>query len=97
MPSSFRNDGGASFVKQVKNPRCDTDKTGRKYVSVIHRAIHIEGLKALRAGVDQENLQLGLRRAFEAVEEHLKCRAQMVSTIEEIAQQRMGMGRLACS
>lgn len=55
-------------------------------MSVIHRAIHIEGLKALRAGVDQENLQLGLRRAFEAVEEHLKCRAQMVSTIEEIAQ-----------
>ncbi|THG00957.1 hypothetical protein TEA_001360 [Camellia sinensis var. sinensis] len=54
--------------------------------TVLTRAIFIEGCKSLAAGMNEKDLQRGIRMAVNAVVTNLKSRARMISTSEEIAQ-----------
>lgn len=61
-------------------------ENGIKYLPVMREAMYIEGYKVLEAGVDVVDLKNGITRALEVIQKHLKCRARMVSTSEEIFQ-----------
>lgn len=73
------------FLQQVKNPKCEPDEYGIKYLPVMHQAMCIEGRKVLEAGVDAMDLKDEIYMAFEAIKGHLKCRARVASRSDEIA------------
>ncbi|KDO57555.1 hypothetical protein CISIN_1g040169mg, partial [Citrus sinensis] len=68
------------FMQQVKNPTCEPDEYGIKYLPVMHQAMCIEGRKVLEAGVDAMDLKDEIYMAFEAIKGHLKCRARVGRT-----------------
>ncbi|GAY48202.1 hypothetical protein CUMW_109990 [Citrus unshiu] len=68
------------FLQQVKNPKCEPDEYGIKYLPVMHQAMCIEGRKVLEAGVDAMDLKDEIYMAFEAIKGHLKCRARVGRT-----------------
>ena len=71
--------------------RCDlilTDcfMTGTTCATVLTRSIFTEGCKSVAAGMNAMDLRRGINMAVDSVVEHLKSRAKMISTSEEIAQ-----------
>ena len=60
--------------------------TGLRYLSIMRQAMFIEGRKVLGSGVDALDLKSGIYMALDAINKHLKCRARMVNTFEEIFQ-----------
>ncbi|GLT53900.1 hypothetical protein SLA2020_271360 [Shorea laevis] len=77
---------GASLVKQVANATNDTAGDGTTCATVLTRAIFTEGCKSVAAGMNAMDLRRGITMAVDAVVTHLKSRARMISTSEEIAQ-----------
>lgn len=77
---------GASLVKQVANATNDVAGDGTTCATILTRAIFAEGCKSVAAGMNAMDLRRGINMAVEAVVEHLKSKAKMISTSEEIAQ-----------
>lgn len=77
---------GASLVKQVANATNDVAGDGTTCATVLTRAIYTEGCKSVAAGMNAMDLRRGINMAVDAVVEHLKSKAKMISTSEEIAQ-----------
>uniref|UniRef100_A0A0C9RLB0 TSA: Wollemia nobilis Ref_Wollemi_Transcript_12559_2249 transcribed RNA sequence n=1 Tax=Wollemia nobilis TaxID=56998 RepID=A0A0C9RLB0_9CONI len=77
---------GASLVKQVANATNDVAGDGTTCATILTRAIFAEGCKSVAAGVNAMDLRRGINMAVEAVVTHLRSRARMISTSEEIAQ-----------
>eukprot|EP00249_Psilotum_nudum_P018268 c26721_g1_i1 orf=200-1921(+) len=77
---------GASLVKQVANATNDVAGDGTTLATILTRAIFTEGCKSVAAGTNAMDLRRGINLAVDAVVSHLKGRAKMISTSEEIAQ-----------
>eukprot|EP00250_Pteridium_aquilinum_P007666 c17338_g1_i1 orf=117-1838(+) len=77
---------GASLVKQVANATNDVAGDGTTCATVLTKAIYMEGCKSVAAGMNAMDLRRGINMAVDAVVEHLKSKAKMISTSEEIAQ-----------
>ncbi|MCO5604656.1 hypothetical protein L7F22_058826 [Adiantum nelumboides] len=77
---------GASLVKQVANATNDVAGDGTTCATILTRAIYTEGCKSVAAGMNAMDLRRGINMAVESVVEHLKSKAKMISTSEEIAQ-----------
>lgn len=77
---------GASLVKQVANATNDAAGDGTTCATILTRAIFAEGCKSVAAGMNAMDLRRGITMAINAVVTHLKSRARMISTSEEIAQ-----------
>ncbi|KAH7299153.1 hypothetical protein KP509_25G075100 [Ceratopteris richardii] len=77
---------GASLVKQVANATNDAAGDGTTCATVLTKSIFMEGSKSVAAGMNAMDLRRGINMAVESVVEHLKSRAKMISTSEEIAQ-----------
>ena len=60
--------------------------TGTTCATVLTRSIFTEGCKSVAAGMNAMDLRRGINMAVDSVVEHLKSRAKMISTSEEIAQ-----------
>lgn len=60
--------------------------TGTTCATVLAQAILTEGCKSVAAGVNVMDLRRGMNLAIDAVISHLKSRAWMISTPEEITQ-----------
>lgn len=63
--------------------------TGTTCATVLTRSIFTEGSKSVAAGMNAMDLRRGINMAVEAVVDHLKSRAKMISTSEEIAQVKL--------
>ncbi|XP_078152066.1 chaperonin CPN60-like 2, mitochondrial isoform X2 [Carex rostrata] len=77
---------GASLVKQVANATSKTAGDGTTCATVLTQAILTEGCKAVAAGVNVMDLRNGINKAVDAVISHLKSKASLISTPEEITQ-----------
>ncbi|KAF5204785.1 60 kDa chaperonin [Thalictrum thalictroides] len=77
---------GAELVKQVANATNKAAGDGTTCATVLTQAILTEGCKSVAAGVNVMDLRKGINMAVEAIISHLKSRALMISTPEEIAQ-----------
>lgn len=77
---------GASLVKQVANATNDVAGDGTTCATILTRAIFTEGCKSVAAGMNAMDLRRGISMAVDSVVTHLKSRARMISTSEEIAQ-----------
>lgn len=77
---------GASLVKQVANATNDVAGDGTTCATILTRAIFAEGCKSVAAGMNAMDLRRGINMAVDSVVTHLKSRARMISTSEEIAQ-----------
>ncbi|KAH9305491.1 hypothetical protein KI387_009895, partial [Taxus chinensis] len=77
---------GASLVKQVANATNDVAGDGTTCATILTRAIFAEGCKSVAAGMNAMDLRRGISMAVDAVVTHLRSRARMISTSEEIAQ-----------
>jgi chaperonin GroEL len=60
--------------------------TGTTAATVLTRAIFSEGCKSVAAGMNAMDLRRGINLAVDSVVNHLKSRARMISSSEEIAQ-----------
>jgi chaperonin GroEL len=58
---------------------------GTTCATILTRAIFIEGCKSVAAGMNAMDLRRGITMAIDAIVTHLKSRARMISTSEEIA------------
>lgn len=77
---------GASLVKQVASATNDVAGDGTTTATVLTRAILVEGLRSVAAGLNPMDLRRGINMAVDHVVAELKRRAKMISTQEEIAQ-----------
>jgi len=77
---------GASLVKQVASATNDVAGDGTTTATVLTRAILVEGLRSVAAGLNPMDLRRGINMAVDHVVGDLKRRAKMISTQEEIAQ-----------
>lgn len=77
---------GASLVKQVASATNDVAGDGTTTATVLARAILVEGCKSVAAGMNAMDLRRGINMAVDTVIQHLKSRAKMISTTEEVAQ-----------
>lgn len=77
---------GASLVKQVASATNDVAGDGTTTATVLTRAILVEGLRSVAAGLNPMDLRRGINIAVDHVVNELKRRAKMISTQEEIAQ-----------
>ena len=59
---------------------------GTTCATVLTKSIFTEGCKSVAAGMNAMDLRKGISMAVDSVVEHLKSRAKMISTSEEIAQ-----------
>lgn len=77
---------GASLVKQVAGATNDVAGDGTTTATVLTRAILVEGLRSVAAGLNPMDLRRGINLAVEHIVRELKSRAKMISTTEEISQ-----------
>ncbi|OVA04001.1 Chaperonin Cpn60 [Macleaya cordata] len=77
---------GADLVKQVASATNNAAGDGTTCATVLTQAILTEGCKSVAAGVNVMDLRHGINMAVDAVISHLKSRALMISTPEEITQ-----------
>ncbi|XP_010242227.1 PREDICTED: chaperonin CPN60-like 2, mitochondrial [Nelumbo nucifera] len=77
---------GADLVKQVAKATNATAGDGTTCATVLTQAILTEGCKSVAAGSNVMDLRHGINMAVDAVISHLKSRALMICTPEEIAQ-----------
>eukprot|EP00889_Picochlorum_renovo_P006765 jgi/Picre1/33795/NNA_001274.t1 len=77
---------GASLVKQVASATNDVAGDGTTTATVLTRAILVEGLRSVAAGLNPMDLKRGINVAVDRVIGELKLRAKMISTPEEISQ-----------
>ncbi|RWR73664.1 chaperonin CPN60-like protein 2, mitochondrial isoform X2 [Cinnamomum micranthum f. kanehirae] len=77
---------GAHLMKQVAEATNSAAGDGTTCATVLAQAILTEGCKSVAAGVNVMDLRRGMNMAIDAVISHLKSRAWMISTPEEITQ-----------
>uniref|UniRef100_A0A1D1YZ42 Chaperonin CPN60-like 2, mitochondrial n=1 Tax=Anthurium amnicola TaxID=1678845 RepID=A0A1D1YZ42_9ARAE len=77
---------GADLIKQVAKATNTAAGDGTTCATVLTQAIVTEGCKSVAAGVNIMDLRHGINKAVDAVISHLKNRAWMISTPEEITQ-----------
>ncbi|XP_074567701.1 chaperonin CPN60-like 2, mitochondrial [Curcuma longa] len=77
---------GADLVKQVAKATNSAAGDGTTCATVLTQAILVEGCKSVAAGVNVMDLRRGINIAVDAVISHLRKRAWMISTSEEITQ-----------
>ncbi|KAF9616989.1 hypothetical protein IFM89_033059 [Coptis chinensis] len=77
---------GADLVKQVASATNTAAGDGTTCATVLTQAIVTEGCKSVSAGVNVMDLRHGVNLAVDAVISHLKSKALMISTPEEITQ-----------
>ncbi|XP_058073928.1 chaperonin CPN60-like 2, mitochondrial [Magnolia sinica] len=77
---------GANLVKQVADATNTAAGDGTTCATVLTQAILTEGCKSVAAGVNVMDLRHGINMAIDAVISHLKSKAWMISTPEEITQ-----------
>ncbi|XP_020702215.1 chaperonin CPN60-like 2, mitochondrial [Dendrobium catenatum] len=80
---------GANLIKQVANATNKAAGDGTTCATVLTQAILAEGCKSVAAGVNVMDLRNGINMAVDSVLAHLKCRAWMISTSEEIHRLRV--------
>ncbi|KAK9101311.1 hypothetical protein Scep_024741 [Stephania cephalantha] len=77
---------GADLVKQVANATNTAAGDGTTCATVLTQAILTEGCKLVGSGVNVMDLRQGINMAVDAVISHLKSKAMMICTPEEIVQ-----------
>uniref|UniRef100_A0A452ZPQ8 Uncharacterized protein n=1 Tax=Aegilops tauschii subsp. strangulata TaxID=200361 RepID=A0A452ZPQ8_AEGTS len=77
---------GASLVKQVADATNKAAGDGTTCATVLTQAILTEGCKAVAAGVNVMDLRKGINKAISAVSAHLKSKAWMIDSPDEINQ-----------
>ncbi|KAI5019758.1 hypothetical protein ZWY2020_044646 [Hordeum vulgare] len=77
---------GASLVKQVADATNKAAGDGTTCATVLTQAILTEGCKAVAAGVNVMDLRNGINKAISAVTAHLKSKAWMIDSPDEINQ-----------
>ncbi|XXG48380.1 hypothetical protein AAC387_Pa02g2849 [Persea americana] len=77
---------GALLMKQVAEATNSAAGDGTTCATILAQAILTEGCKSVAAGVNVMDLRRGMNMAIDAVISHLKSRAWMISTPEEITQ-----------
>lgn len=77
---------GANLVKQVADATNKAAGDGTTCATVLTQAILTEGCKAVAAGVNVMDLRKGINKAISAVTAHLKSKAWMIDSPEEINQ-----------
>ncbi|CAL9062740.1 unnamed protein product [Musa banksii] len=77
---------GADLVKQVAKATNTAAGDGTTCATVLTQAILAEGCKSLASGVNVMDLRHGINMAVDTIISHLKHRAWMISTPEEITQ-----------
>lgn len=77
---------GASLVKQVASATNTAAGDGTTCATVLTQAILSEGCKSVAAGVNVMDLRSGINKAVDTVLSHLKSKAWMISTPDEITQ-----------
>ncbi|KAM0897490.1 hypothetical protein ACQ4PT_022550 [Festuca glaucescens] len=77
---------GANLVKQVADATNKVAGDGTTCATVLIQAILTEGCKAVAAGVNVMDLRKGINKAIDAVIAHLKSKAWMIDSPEEINQ-----------
>ncbi|HEU0117643.1 MAG TPA: chaperonin GroEL [Alphaproteobacteria bacterium] len=77
---------GAQLVREVASKANDKAGDGTTTATVLARAMAVEGVKAVEAGMNPMDLKRGIDAAVEKVVEDLKERSKKVSSNDEIAQ-----------
>ncbi len=85
LADNFEN-MGAQMVREVASKTVDRAGDGTTTATVLARAITVEGVKAVAAGMNPMDLKRGIDAAVEKVVEDLKARSKKVSGNAEIAQ-----------
>ena len=85
LPDNFEN-MGAQMVREVASKTVDRAGDGTTTATVLARAIAVEGIKAVAAGMNPMDLKRGIDAAVEKVVEDLKERSKKVASNAEIAQ-----------
>lgn len=77
---------GANLVKQVADATNTAAGDGTTCATLLTQSILIEGCKSVAAGVNVMDLRNGINMAVDSVITHLKSKALLISTPEEITQ-----------
>jgi chaperonin GroEL len=77
---------GARLVQDVANKTNETAGDGTTTATVLTRAIFLEGLKNVSAGVNPVEMRKGVQAAVDKVVEFLQEKAKDITTSAEIAQ-----------
>lgn len=77
---------GARLVQDVANKTNEAAGDGTTTATVLTRAIFLEGLKNVSAGVNPVEMRKGVQAAVNKVVEFLQEKAKDITTSEEIAQ-----------
>jgi chaperonin GroEL len=77
---------GARLVADVANKTNEAAGDGTTTATVLTRAIFVEGLKNVSAGVNPNDLRRGVQQAVEIVVNYLKANASPITTSQEVAQ-----------
>ncbi len=85
LPNNFEN-MGAQMVREVASKTVDRAGDGTTTATVLARAIAVEGMKAVAAGMNPMDVKRGIEAAVEKVVEDLKARSKKVASNAEIAQ-----------
>ncbi len=85
LPNNFEN-MGAQMVREVASKTVDRAGDGTTTATVLARAIAMEGMKAVAAGMNPMDVKRGIDAAVEKVVEDLKSRSKKVASNAEIAQ-----------
>lgn len=85
LPDNFQN-MGAQMVREVASKTVDRAGDGTTTATVLARAIAVEGVKAVAAGMNPMDVKRGIDAAVEKVVEDLKERSRKVASNAEIAQ-----------
>ncbi|MDD5585403.1 MAG: chaperonin GroEL [Alphaproteobacteria bacterium] len=82
LPDNFEN-MGAQMVREVASKTVDKAGDGTTTATVLARAIAVEGVKAVAAGMNPMDLRRGIETAVEKVVEDLQARSKKVATKAE--------------
>ena len=77
---------GARLVQDVATKTNDLAGDGTTCSTVLARAITTEGFRAVAAGLNPQDLRLGIQKAVDTVIAHLKASSRMVTNTDEIRQ-----------
>ncbi len=77
---------GAQLVREVATKTVDRAGDGTTTATVLARAIAVEGIKAVAAGMNPMDLKRGIDAAVEKIVDDLKARSRKVASNAEIAQ-----------
>ncbi|MFN5588832.1 MAG: chaperonin GroEL, partial [Holosporales bacterium] len=79
-------DMGAQMLREVASKTNDVAGDGTTTATVLARAIVVEGVKAVAAGMNPMDLKRGIDLAVDTVVKDIKSRSRKISTNSEIAQ-----------